>query len=106
MLFISFVHEVTFKSICPISRVNGGELFDKIVERGAYSEKDASKLIREILDALAYLHKNGVVHRDLKVSNSQWDLIQSSLLTFLCYIVVSSQKIFSMRVMQWNQISK
>lgn len=49
--------------------VTGGELFDKIVERGAYSEKDASKLVKEILDALSYLHKNGVVHRDLKPEN-------------------------------------
>jgi serine/threonine protein kinase len=40
----------------PVS-VTGGELFDKIVERGAYSEKDASKVVREILDALLYLHK-------------------------------------------------
>lgn len=49
--------------------VTGGEVFDKIVERGAYSEKHASKLIREVLDAIAYLHKNGVVHRDLKPEN-------------------------------------
>lgn len=49
--------------------VTGGELFDKIVERGAYSEKDASKLIREILDAVDYLHQNKVVHRDLKPEN-------------------------------------
>jgi serine/threonine protein kinase len=39
--------------------VTGGELFDKIVERGNYSEKDASNIVRQILEAVAYLHSEG-----------------------------------------------
>nr|XP_046234741.1 calcium/calmodulin-dependent protein kinase type 1D [Scatophagus argus] len=49
--------------------VSGGELFDRIVEKGFYTEKDASKLIRQVLDAVNYLHKMGIVHRDLKPEN-------------------------------------
>ncbi|XP_012678627.1 calcium/calmodulin-dependent protein kinase type IV [Clupea harengus] len=49
--------------------VTGGELFDRIVERGYYSERDAAHVIKQILEAVAYLHKNGVVHRDLKPEN-------------------------------------
>lgn len=49
-------------------RVSGGELFDRIVEKGFYTERDASALIRQILDAVKYLHNMGIVHRDLKVS--------------------------------------
>lgn len=49
-------------------RVTGGELFDRIVEKGSYTEKDASDLIRQVLEAVDYMHEQGVVHRDLKVN--------------------------------------
>lgn len=55
-------------SLCVgLHSVSGGELFDRIVEKGFYTERDASKLIRQILDAVKYLHDMGIVHRDLKV---------------------------------------
>ncbi len=41
---------------------SGGELFDKIV-KSPYSERDAAVLLRQLFEALAYLHKNGVRHR-------------------------------------------
>nr|XP_019603856.1 PREDICTED: calcium/calmodulin-dependent protein kinase type 1 isoform X1 [Rhinolophus sinicus] len=49
--------------------VSGGELFDRIVEKGFYTERDASRLIFQVLDAVKYLHDMGIVHRDLKPEN-------------------------------------
>lgn len=51
-----------------VHRVTGGELFDRIVQKGSYTEKDAAHLIRQVLEAVDYMHEQGVVHRDLKVS--------------------------------------
>ncbi|ORX62841.1 Pkinase-domain-containing protein [Hesseltinella vesiculosa] len=47
----------------------GGELFDRICQKGNYFEQDAANVIRTICDAVAYLHDNGIVHRDLKPEN-------------------------------------
>uniref|UniRef100_A0A7S0XN50 Calmodulin n=1 Tax=Erythrolobus madagascarensis TaxID=708628 RepID=A0A7S0XN50_9RHOD len=48
---------------------SGGELFDRIVSKGHYSEKDAATLMRTMLQTVAFIHSKGVVHRDLKPEN-------------------------------------
>jgi len=47
----------------------GGELFDRIIEKGSFTEKDASVLVKQILEAVNYMHKKNIVHRDLKPEN-------------------------------------
>ncbi|EEY59682.1 protein kinase, putative [Phytophthora infestans T30-4] len=47
----------------------GGELFDRIIARGHYSEADAAVLVRKICDAVKHCHDRDICHRDLKPEN-------------------------------------
>ncbi|GAA5809353.1 hypothetical protein MFLAVUS_002761 [Mucor flavus] len=47
----------------------GGELFQRIVERGTYTEATAADLVRQMLEGLVYLHSEDIVHRDIKPEN-------------------------------------
>jgi serine/threonine protein kinase len=49
--------------------MEGGELFDRIVKKTFYTEKEARDLVKILLSALQYLHHLSIVHRDLKPEN-------------------------------------
>lgn len=70
------IHEV-FITNCAYDIVmeycKGGSLLDRInnlsQENKFFSESEAAVIIRQILSALNYAHKNGIVHRDVKLEN-------------------------------------
>ncbi|TVU50255.1 hypothetical protein EJB05_01621 [Eragrostis curvula] len=47
----------------------GGELFDRIVQQGHYTERQAAALARVIVAVVESCHSLGVMHRDLKPEN-------------------------------------
>jgi serine/threonine protein kinase len=49
--------------------LEGGELFDRIVLKEAYNEKEARNVCKVLFEALAYCHQKHIAHRDLKPEN-------------------------------------
>jgi serine/threonine protein kinase len=47
----------------------GGELFDRIVQKSYYNEKEARDVCKILFEAMAYCHSHKVAHRDLKPEN-------------------------------------
>ncbi|GAA5805668.1 kinase-like domain-containing protein [Helicostylum pulchrum] len=61
---------------------SGGELFQQLLKKGSYTERDASNLTRQMLEGLLYLHERDIVHRDMKPENLLFQTIgdESSLM--------------------------
>ncbi|CAE7620163.1 mlkA [Symbiodinium natans] len=47
----------------------GGELYDRIQQKRFYSEPDSKLLVKNLLQAVEFIHGKGIMHRDLKPEN-------------------------------------
>lgn len=47
----------------------GGELLDRVISRGHFTERDATQALQMVLAGVGYLHNLGIIHRDLKPEN-------------------------------------
>ena len=49
--------------------MSGGEVFDRLVSKGGYTEGDALKVAGAVVELLAHIHAECIAHRDLKLEN-------------------------------------
>uniref|UniRef100_A0A6Q2ZJI8 CaM kinase-like vesicle-associated protein n=1 Tax=Esox lucius TaxID=8010 RepID=A0A6Q2ZJI8_ESOLU len=63
------VYETRKEYFLFLELATGREVFDWILDQGYYSERDTSNVIRQVLEAVAYLHSLHIVHRNLKLEN-------------------------------------
>lgn len=73
--------------------LDGGELFDKITEKGQFSEKEACHVVSQILSAIAYLHERKIIHRDLKPENIVFEKLGKNELNLKIIDFGTSRKI-------------
>ena len=65
-------HDVLESSSCVYlvcEFISGGELFEHIAVKGAFSEPRAARLFAQVCAGVRYLHSNNIVHRDIKAEN-------------------------------------
>ncbi len=61
----------------------GGELFDKVVEKGSFSEEEAANVMNQLISAINYIHLNKIVHRDLKPENILLDTKKNNIIKII-----------------------
>ena len=60
---------------------SGGELFDYILTHRYLKDNTARKLFAQLVSGVGYLHKKGIVHRDLKLENLLLDRNRNIIIT-------------------------
>ncbi|XP_046709866.1 serine/threonine-protein kinase H1 homolog [Silurus meridionalis] len=63
------VFETPHRVYLVLELATGGELLDRVVSRGSFTERDATKALIMVSRGLSYIHALGVTHRDLKPEN-------------------------------------
>lgn len=49
--------------------LTGGELFDRVLQLGSYTEADAALIMKRVMRGVRSLHRANIIHRDLKPEN-------------------------------------
>eukprot|EP00931_Biecheleriopsis_adriatica_P055042 TRINITY_DN32465_c0_g1_i1.p1 TRINITY_DN32465_c0_g1~~TRINITY_DN32465_c0_g1_i1.p1 ORF type:complete len:627 (+),score=159.20 TRINITY_DN32465_c0_g1_i1:41-1882(+) len=66
-----------------MERMTGGELFDRVLAKKRFSEKDGADAMYQMLLAINYIHSHGIVHRDIKLENFLYESQDSNYLKLI-----------------------
>lgn len=69
VIHLAEVFETAHRVYLVLELATGGELLERVVARGTFRERDATKALAMVANGLCYLHSLGVIHRDLKPEN-------------------------------------
>ncbi|CDW84490.1 protein kinase domain containing protein [Stylonychia lemnae] len=72
------VSKVNFMQEAMEKLISGGELFEELIRRRRFEEKDSAQIMSKIFSAISYCHENNVIHRDLKPENILIDYISNN----------------------------
>ncbi|GMT00390.1 hypothetical protein PENTCL1PPCAC_22564, partial [Pristionchus entomophagus] len=61
--------QIVDSSLYRHGNASGGEMYERVVSKGRYSESEAKDACRMLLSGLQYLHSIRITHRDLKPEN-------------------------------------
>lgn len=67
--FLEPVNESSITTYLVLEKVNGGELFNRIVNKGKLNQNECKSIMKQLVEGLSYLHSKDIVHRDLKPEN-------------------------------------
>lgn len=67
--FVAQVIRTPSRVYLVLDLATGGELYEHIVARGRFGEREAAEALGQVLDGVAYLHRRAITHRDLKPEN-------------------------------------
>ncbi|XP_069847906.1 serine/threonine-protein kinase H2 [Dipodomys merriami] len=63
------IFEVQDRVYMVMELATGGELFDRLLAQGSFTERDAVRILQMVADGISYLHGLRITHRDLKPEN-------------------------------------
>ena len=75
---VNLITKTSMRRTLVMEYLSGGELFDRIVSRGTFSEKDAAVTIHALASALFCFHEKGIIHRDIKPENVVYRNVSSN----------------------------